>query len=193
MTVAFVLGNGISRQGVDLSRLKTHGRVYGCNAVYREFEPDVLVSTDTPISERIQQEGYSKSHVHYTRKPLPDSGAKKITKEYFGFSSGPVAVGQAAQDGARDIYLLGFDMGPTGIGRFNNVYADTEFYRKSSGAPTYTGNWIRQLVTIMKDYPNTNFFRVVGVTTAEIRELQTVANLTHTLLADFQNFVAKIR
>jgi len=187
MTVAFVLGNGISRRGVDLSRLKTHGRVYGCNAIYREFEPDVLISTDTPISERIQQEGYSKGHVHYTRKPLPDTGARRITKEYFGFSSGPVAVAQAAQDGARDIYLLGFDMGPTGIGRFNNVYADTEFYRKSAGAPTYTGNWIRQLVTIAKDYPNINFFRVVGETTAEIKELLGVNNLTHQSIADFQN------
>jgi len=187
MTVAFVLGNGISRQGLDLNQLKPLGRIYGCNAIYREFEPDVLISTDTPISERIQHEGYSKSHVHYTRKPLPDTGARRIAKEYFGFSSGPVATGQAAQDGAQDIYLIGFDMGPTKIGRFNNVYADTEFYRKSAGAPTYTGNWVRQLATIMKDYSRVEFFRVVGETTAEMRELLGVANLTHLPIINFQN------
>ena len=190
MTAAFVLGNGISRQNLDLNQLKTLGRTYGCNAIYREFEPDVLISTDTPISERIQHEGYSQLHVHYTRKPLPDSGARRITQKYFGYSSGPVAVGQAALDGAISVYLIGFDMGPTLTGRFNNCYADTEFYKRSSAVPTFTGNWVRQLQTIMKDYPRTSFFRVVGDTTAEIRELLGVPNLAHIALAEFQNLVA---
>lgn len=190
MIAAFVLGNGVSRQAVDLNRLKSLGTTYGCNAIYREFVPDVLISTDTPISERIQAEGYSQQHVHYTRKPLPDSGARRIAQKYFGFSSGPVAVGQAALDGAVAIYLVGFDMGPTRNGRFNNCYADTEFYKKSSANPTFTGNWVRQLQTIMKDYPKTSFFRVVGDTTAEVRELLGVANLAHMTMTDFQNRVA---
>jgi len=186
MAAAFVLGNGVSRQQIDLTQLKTLGNVYGCNAIYREFEPDVLVSTDTPISERIQQEGYSQTHVHYTRKPLPDSGARRITQKYFGFSSGPVAVSQAAIDGATAVYLIGFDLGPTSIGRFNNCYADTEFYKKSSAVPTFTGNWVRQLRTIMKDFPQTSFFRIVGATTAEVRELLAIPNLAHVQMADFQ-------
>ena len=192
MTAAFVLGNGISRQAVDLNQLKTLGTTYGCNAIYREFVPDVLVSTDTPISERIQHEGYSQKNTHYTRKPFPDSGSIRIAQKYFGYSSGPVAVSQAAIDGAMTIYLLGFDMGPTRNGRFNNCYADTEFYKKSSANPTFTGNWVRQLQTIMKDYPKTSFFRIVGDTTAEVRELLGVANLAHLQMADFQQrLVAK--
>jgi len=187
MAAAFVLGNGISRQAVDLAQLKTLGTTYGCNAIYREFVPDVLISTDTPISERIQAEGYSQKHVHYTRKPLSDSGSRRIAQKYFGYSSGPVAVAQAAIDGAIAIYLLGFDLGPTRTGRFNNCYADTEFYKKSSANPTFTGNWVRQLQTIMKDYPKTSFFRVVGDTTAEVRELLGVPNLAHLQMADFQN------
>jgi len=186
MTAAFVLGNGVSRQAIDLTTLKTLGTIYGCNAIYREFEPDVLISTDTPISERIQQEGYSLSHVHYTRKPLPDSGSRRIAQKYFGYSSGPVAVSQAAIDGARAVYMIGFDLGPTRTGKFNNCYADTEFYKKSSANPTFTGNWINQLKTIMKDYPKTSFFRVVGDTTAEVRELLGVSNLAHMQMADFQ-------
>ena len=120
MGPAFVLGNGISRRQIDLNLLKTLGRVYGCNAIYREFEPDVLISTDSPVSQRIQQDGYSQTHTHYTRKPLPGSGALRIAQQYFGYSSGPVAVAQAALDGATVIYLIGFDMGPTRTGRFNN-------------------------------------------------------------------------
>jgi len=187
MTAAFVLGNGVSRQVVDLTQLKTLGRVYGCNAIYREFVPDVLVSTDTPISERIQNEGYSQKNIHYTRKPLPDSGSRRITQPYYGFSSGPVAVGQAALDGATAIYLVGFDLGPTRDGRFNNIYADTEFYKKSSAGPTFTGNWVNQIRTITKDFPKTNFFRISGDTTAEIRELLGIPNLVHVKMADFQN------
>ena len=187
MTAAFVLGNGISRQALDLYQLKPLGQVYGCNAIYREFEPDVLISTDTPISERIQQEGYSHSHVHYTRKPLPDSGARRIAQKYFGYSSGPVAVAQAAIDGAIAVYMIGFDMGPTRNGRFNNVYADTEFYKKSSANPTFSGNWVNQLKTVARDFPKTSFFRITGDTTAEIRDLLGIANLTHITMAEFQN------
>lgn len=187
MTRAFVLGNGISRNQVDLSILQSLGTVYGCNALYRNFAPDVLVSTDAPISQRIQQEGYSANHVHYTRKPLPDSGARRIPQQYFGFSSGPVAVSLAALDRHRTIYLVGFDMGPTKTGKFNNIFADTEFYKKSSNPPTYSGNWVRQLLTIAKDFPKCNFFRVKGDTTAEISDLSGAKNLAHMTMVEFQN------
>jgi hypothetical protein len=190
MAAAFVLGNGISRQSVDLNLLKTLGTTYGCNAIYREFVPDVLISTDAPISERIQQEEYSRTHVHYTRKPLTDSGARRIAQKYFGFSSGPVAVAQAALDGAVAIYLVGFDMGPTRNGRFNNCYADTEFYKKSSANPTFTGNWVNQIKTIARDFPKVSFFRITGDTTAEIRDLLGVANLAHMTMAEFQKRLA---
>ena len=189
MSPAFVLGNGISRQLIDLNLLKTLGRVYGCNAIYREFTPDVLISTDSPISERIQHEGYSQTHKHYTRKPLPGTGAQRIAQQYFGYSSGPVAVAQSALDGAAVIYLIGFDMGPNRTGRFNNCYADTEFYKKSSANPTFTGNWTRQIKQIAKDFPKTSFFRVVGDTTAEIRDLQAVPNLAHVDIVTFQKRV----
>jgi hypothetical protein len=78
-------------------------------------------------------------------------------------------------------------MGPTRVGKFNNIYADTEFYKKSSSNPTYTGNWVRQLKQVMKDFPKTSFFRVKGDTTAEISELQDVPNLVNMPIADFLN------
>jgi len=187
MTRAFVLGNGISRQQVDLLTLRTLGPIYGCNGLYRDFEPDVLVSTDVPISQRIQHDGYSARHVHYTRKPLSDLGARRIPAQYFGFSSGPAAVGLAALAGHQVMYLVGFDMGPTQTGRFNNIYSDTEFYKKSHSTPTYSGNWVRQLLTIAKDFPNCSFFRVQGDTTADIKEFRGAKNIAHMPMADFLN------
>lgn len=187
MNTAFVLGNGISRQVVDLSVLSTLGEVYGCNALYREFAPAVLVSTDEPISREIQESGYSKIRYHYTRKPLPNSGAHRIPQQYYGFSSGPAAVGIAAINHNRTIYLVGFDMGPTKQGLFNNVYAGTNFYRSTSSAPTYTGNWVRQLLQIAKDFPKTSFVRVMGDTTADIQELAGARNLSSISMEDFLN------
>lgn len=185
MSAGFVLGNGVSRLAVDLERLKQRGKIYGCNALYREFAPDVLISTDKAIAHTIQNSGYSKEHTMYTRKPLSGLGAKTVPQSYFGFSSGPIAVGIAAIDKNVAIYLIGFDMGPTLSNRFNNVYADTEFYKKSSANPTFTGNWVRQLTTIMRDYPTISFHRVMGDTTAHIPEFDNCKNLRNMPLADF--------
>ena len=193
MSAAFVLGNGISRLAVDLSLLKSRGRVYGCNALYREFEPHVLVSTDRGISHHIQNSGYAKTHVMYTRKPLPGLGARPVPQNYYGFSSGPIAVGLAAIDRHLAVYLIGFDMGPTQNNRFNNVYADTEFYKKSSANPTYSGNWVRQIVTVCRDFPNTSFHRVCGETTAEIAELRGIKNMRHTPMSDFLHRINNIK
>lgn len=185
MSRAFVLGNGRSRQGLDLNLLQSLGNVYGCNALYRDHMPTVLVATDRPIAEEIQNQGVPRKTRFYTRKPMPGVGSLRVPQRYFGFSSGPIAAALAAQDGARAIYLLGFDMGGSETGHFNNVYANTEFYKKSSAQPTYSGNWTRQLVTVMQDFPDCSFFRVVGTLTAAIDEFKHVKNLATMPLADF--------
>lgn len=187
MKPAFVLGNGVSRQAVDLNTLKRQGAIYGCNALYRDFAPTVLVATDRAIAEHIQNLGYAKEHKFYTRRPLPGLGAVVIPQQYYGFSSGPAAVGLAAMSKFSTIYLLGFDLGPSQIGKFNNIYADTEFYKKSSAVPTYTGNWVRQIVRVCGDYPKTSFIRIKGQTTADIAELNGVKNLAHMTMEDFLN------
>jgi hypothetical protein len=184
MTTAFVLGNGISRQCIDPAVLTQAGTIYGCNALYRTFAPDVLVSTDTAISEAIQHSGYSQTNVHYTRKPIPGLGSLKIPQDYYGYSSGPAAAALAAEAAHSRIYLLGFDMGPDQTGKFNNLYADTEFYKKSSAAATYTGNWIRQIVSIAEKFTNVTFIRIVGDTTAVIDQFNTIANIQHMPLKD---------
>ena len=187
MSIGFVLGNGISRLEVDVKTLQATGPVYGCNALYREHTPTVLVSTDKAISQEIQNSGYATKNRMYTRRPMPGLGAKSVPQSYFGFSSGPIAVGIAALDRNIAVYLIGFDMGPAQNNRFNNVYADTQFYKKSNSLPTYTGNWARQLATVIKDYPKISFYRVQGETTATVNELNGLPNLRHMPMADFLN------
>ena len=189
MTIAFVIGNGISRQHVSLPHLKTRGKVYACNAVYRTFQPDVLVATDKPISAAIQQSGYALKHVFYTRRPLSDLGARSLPEQYYGYSSGPNALGLAASDRHHRIYILGFDMGPNSDQQFNNIYADTEFYKKTGSPPTFTGNWIKQVCHIIADFPHTEFVRIVGPTTAQISQLEQHKNLRQMDLSDFMDCI----
>jgi len=184
MTTAFVLGNGVSRQAVDLNQLKPYGKIYGCNALYRDFTPDVLVATDRPISTQIQELGYSAKHRFYTRKPIEGLGALKVPHDYYGYSSGPIASALAAIDQHHLIYLVGFDMGPIN-NKFNNVYADTDFYRKSDATPVFTGNWVKQIRKITEDFPKSQFVRIQGKTTADIAEFANIKNLTHLPMITF--------
>jgi hypothetical protein len=178
MATAFVLGNGVSRQAVDLNQLRSLGKIYGCNALYRDFTPDVLVATDKPIATEIQNSGYPLKNKFYTRKPIENLGALKVPHDYYGYSSGPLATSIAALDGNHLIYMIGFDMGPVN-NKFNNVYADTDFYRKSDATPVYTGNWTKQIRRICEDFPKTQFVRVQGKTTADIAEFANIKNLRH--------------
>jgi hypothetical protein len=53
----FCLGNGTSRKDVNLESLRQHGKIYGCNALYREFTPDVLIGVDQGIMHEMYHSG----------------------------------------------------------------------------------------------------------------------------------------
>lgn len=62
----FVIGNGKSRLNFNLNTLSEHGILFGCNALYRDFSPDFLVSIDIPITHEIISSNYIKSNKLYT-------------------------------------------------------------------------------------------------------------------------------
>lgn len=173
--IAFVLGNGKSRLAVDLNQLKAHGKVYGCNALYKTFTPDVLVATDPGISEEIQHSGYALTNTFYTRKPLQDLGAKQI-REYYGYSSGPIALSLACKDKYNKIFMLGFDLNSVD-GKFNNVYAGEQWYKEITAEPTYYGNWVKQVAEIAENYP-VQIVRVTEDSYVTPKEWQKIRNVS---------------
>lgn len=173
---AFVLGNGVSRRAVLVERLLELGWVYGCNAIYRDHAVTVLVATDLPMATEIQDSGYCRDRRFYTRRPRTELGALPVPQRYYGYSSGPIAAAIAAQDGADRAYLVGFDMAPDPAGRFNNVYAGTQHYKPVGAAPTYVGNWVRQLRQVMQDHPDTRFVRVCDTVSASIEDFGRIRN-----------------
>ena len=63
--LAFIIGNGPSRNEHDLHELQRRGTTYGCNALYRDFAPDYLIAVDLPMITEIITSGYAKEHVCY--------------------------------------------------------------------------------------------------------------------------------
>jgi hypothetical protein len=120
-------------------------------------------------------------------------GSLVIPKPYFGFSSGPVATALAASDNHTKIYMIGFDLGPTENKKFNNLYAGTEFYKTPDAAPTYTGNWTKQIQQICRNFSDTKFIRVCGNTTAKLSELDAIKNLQHLPLSEFIDRLNKMK
>ena len=63
----FCRGNGESRKDFDLEQLRPFGKIYGCNGLYRDFTPDVLVGMDYNICHEIYRSGYAFEHPVYLR------------------------------------------------------------------------------------------------------------------------------
>ena len=69
----FCIGNGQTRSSVDLIKLRPHGKIYGCNGLYRDFTPDVLCTVDGPMMHEIYQSGYADNNETWFRdwNPVP--------------------------------------------------------------------------------------------------------------------------
>lgn len=184
---AFVLGNGTSRQSVDLNQLKTKGTIYGCNALYREFEPDYLIAVDTKMVLEINKAGYQHGHTVWTN---PNRAYHQMNGFNFfnpskGWSSGPTALWLASTHAIDNIYILGFDY--QGIDdKINNIYAGTFNYKKSHERATYHGNWLKQTMITCQKYSEKRYIRVVGDNPYIPKELSKINNLTHITIEEFK-------
>lgn len=185
---AFVIGNGVSRANLNLKSLLTKGVVYGCNAQYREFEPHYLIAVDVKMVNEIIASGYHKTHQVWTN---PNKGVQtKHSVNFFnphkGWSSGPTALWFAATQGHKEIFIFGFDY--QGLnGKFNNIYADTFNYKKSSDSATFFGNWLSQTEKVIKEFKHTKFFRVINPGDFVPEKLgTTLPNLSHITYEEFE-------
>lgn len=185
---AFVLGNGKSRLTLNLEGLRGRGTIIGCNALYREFEPDFLVAVDVKMVNEIISAGYQKTHQVWTNpnKGIMSKSGVNFFAPHKGWSSGPTALWFACTQGHKNVYIFGFDY--QGLdGKFNNVYADTFNYKKSADSATYFGNWLNQTEKTIKEYRTINFFRVADTASFIPDKLRNLPNLQHISFRDFES------
>ena len=65
----FIIGNGESRKDFDLTQLRKHGKIYACNAYYRDNPlPDVLVAVDSTMTHEIYHKGIAHKIPCYFRE-----------------------------------------------------------------------------------------------------------------------------
>lgn len=179
---AFVLGNGVSRKTIDPAELQKYGQVYGCNALYRTFAPDYLVAVDTKMILELNRAGYQNNHEVWTNpnKVYFNMKGFNFFQPSKGWSSGPTALWLASQHGYEQIYILGFDYKGLQDGtRFNNIYADTENYKKSKDGATFFGNWMRQTKAVIREHKEIQYIRVIAPDNYVPEELNNFENLKH--------------
>ena len=192
--IAFVLGNGTSRKDINHHNLKRYGTVYGCNALFREFAPDHLVCVDTKMVTEINDAQYQHKHnVWSNRNKLTErTPGIKIIDPNKGWSSGPTALMIASQHGHKVIYIMGFDY--VGVGeqqeKVNNIYAGTKNYKGVNDRATYYGNWQRQTMMCINQFPKTKYYRILKSMNDYIPDhLKDLTNLSHITVDDFaKNF-----
>lgn len=188
-SVAFVLGNGTSRATINIEELAQHGKTYGCNALYRTFAPNYLVAVDVKMVLEIGKAGYQHRHAVWTNPNRSYSNIRNLN--FFspskGWSSGPTALWLAGQHRYQTVYILGFDYRGSNDGKqFNNIYADTVNYKKSTDGATFFGNWLRQTASVVKENPHTRFVRVIAQDNYCPEELNKFSNLSTSTVDDFK-------
>ena len=225
-----VYGNGESRQLLNQSDWIT---TWGCNAIYRDFSVDNLVSVDYNMQQEIYESGYVMKHkcwfsdwevlpaefdphtllidndgpVYETAKLNrkscvvqgkdksmvqkkieeiliynPQLDPKDFTKKAMfnvgmyitwvdeyndkvinidyprGWSAGNTALYLACKDGAKEVYMCGFD-GSNYAEPINNIYKGSENYLPADSRGYNTINWDNQFKLVQRDFPNVQFYK----------------------------------
>lgn len=177
---AVVVGNGISRSQFDLalfldSRTQTTWgeytewvpakqrkkfNTYGCNALYRDFRVDFLVSTGDSITQEIAESEYADTNVVYAAKTNLEKYSSKFhyIPQDPPYNSGAIAAYMAAFDGHKRVFLLGFD----GIDSSNETY---NVYANTNGYPDKNSNvsedfWVQSMSIVFSTYKDVEFIRV---------------------------------
>ena len=103
----FCFGNGNSRKGLDLDKYKKYGTVVGCNGVYRDFTPDILVALDTPIVHEIYRCGYAHKNTAYLGywTPIPVI----VIEDLLSANTGPVSLSPSDLGSVREAVYHGND------------------------------------------------------------------------------------
>lgn len=171
MKRAFSIGNGESRKGLDLETLRPHGTIAGCNALYRDFEPDILFCVDQNMCREILQAKYPGILVYKcedTRTVETFFGGHSIWVEPYD----PLVYGNCGAISVYflckwhkpgEVYLVGHDFFPHPERGMNNVYKGTLNYSHQGHKMGYNDGWRKAMEISFETFSNTLFVIVNSV------------------------------
>jgi len=117
--VAHVIGNSKSRDKFDLRLLKGQvggaqgvrsvGQSYGCNLIYKDFNPTFLIATNKDICADIAASGYGEDNIVYSnvKNILAHPGSFHLYPNMFTASIGSLALRLACADGHKQVFMVG--------------------------------------------------------------------------------------
>ena len=181
---AYIIGNGESRTQFDLYSLPQD--TYGCNALYRDYEPDYLITIDQHMYKEIIESEYADKNIVYTHRDNirrhGDQGHLIPANPSQG--AGTTAMHIAIHDGHKNLYCLGFDCAHSG--QNNNVYKNTSGYR-SSDTQVDQSVWAEQIYILMTNNKHVKFTYVEGTIPNKFLELSNCTQIDYVQLSDHIN------
>ncbi len=188
---AYCIGNGPSRKGFDLNKLKATGQTYGCNALYRDFIPDFIFSVDTKMSMQMVEDEVGLKTVHYA--PALEANRKQskgminLIPNNPHWISGNAAFWTAGVHGHKNIYLIGYDFREYGKGQLNNIYQDTICYGERNDDKIFEG-WFKQFRDMLKMRPHVNYTMVHDNPPEYLHNSQTGTDLGNSKVISYAEF-----
>ena len=180
MNTACIIGNGPSRLNFSLETIGSKMTTYGCNALYRDYMPNYLVSMDYDMVKEILN---NKVHHKITFYTQHDNRIDELAKSgepinfFWGFretnDSGNSALKLALTNKHDVVYMIGFDYATT-PSVLPNVYVGTQNYVKNHVWPAANmrdTEWAKRLRKILKEHPDQKVIRVNGT-----KQLDVTAN-----------------
>jgi len=167
-----VIGNGSSREKFKLESLKGKGTVFGCNALYRDYEdyilPDYLVAIDEAIIKEIEGSKFPKDRflnppedekwepveLHWGKSDKKDWNPARPRS-----NAGMNAINEAIKKGYTSIYIFGFDFLVVNEKiAISNVFHGTECYGLDTRANLNdTRNRMNYLGWMIEQNPDVKF------------------------------------
>ena len=187
---AYCIGNGPSRKGFDLNRLKPHGQTYGCNALYRDFMPDFIFSVDAKMSAQMCLDKVGRKTIHYAPSIEVNrrhaKGMVHLIPNNPHWISGNQAFWTAGVHGHKNIYLIGYDFREYGKGQLNNIYQDSLNYGERNSDTVFDG-WLKQFRDCIKMRPYINYTVVHDNPPEYLQHLQTGTDLDNTRIISYSD------
>jgi hypothetical protein len=185
--IAFLIGNGLSRKNVNLNLLRNKGTIVGCNALYRDFVPNVLIAVDQKMIALIGKTEYPNNNyfiIPSNNRRIPqDKKAYRLPIKGF-HTCGCATMHYAGLVKVDIAYLIGFDC----YGQ--NIYIKTPGYSDKFNENRYI-KFVEFYEKAMQLYPSTKYINVIKDGKDGITSHLQLTNTNYDIL-DINEFISNV-
>lgn len=160
MKIGFAIGNGLSRKEFDLHELDGKGITVGCNWIFKDYYPDIIVAIDKVMKDlfiEMEDRPFKWLTTNRNHSILLLDGEKAMpvieVNRTVGKNSGIIACSYLSKKERCDrVYMIGFDLFRIHPGmKSNDLYHDHLCRYK---------NFHKAFNMLSRDCPHTDFVRV---------------------------------